>query len=404
MALTDTTIRTAKPREKQFKLSDSRGLYLLVKPNGGKYWRLKYQHGGKEKLLALGVYPEISLKEAREKCDHARKIIREGIDPCVARKEEKHQIMLQTENSFNSIALEWHEVRKHAWTTRHADYVLRRLQLDVLPTLGHRPLAEIKPPELLSIIRSIEARGAIDIAHRILQTCGQIFRYAIASGRAERDISTDLRGALKTRKKSHFAAIKEVELPEFLAKLKEYDGHIQTKLAIQLLMLTFVRTSELRAARWEEIDLDKAEWRIPAERMKMRKEHIVPLSKQVIEVLQQLKALNGDQGYVFLNRTNPHKCMSENTILYALYRMGYHSRATGHGFRATASTILNEQGYRPDVIERQLAHSERNKVRASYNHAEYLPERRQMMQEWADYLERVSGHGEIIQLNLRRTA
>ncbi len=389
MPLTDIIIRTAKPKDKQYKLSDEKGMYLLVKPNGGKYFRFKYRFAGKEKVQALGVYPEVSLKEAREMCYELRKLIRHGVDPAQVKKEKKRQLISSTENSFIKVAAEWHEARLGSWTPTHAAKILRRFELDVFPSIGHRPINEIVAPELLSVVREIENRGAIDIAHRVLQTCGQIFRYAIATGKAERDVAADLRGALKTRKKNNYAYLKAVDLPEFLSKLEIYDGNLQTKLALKLLMLTFVRTGELRAAKWEEIDIKTAEWRIPEERMKMKQLHIVPLSKQAINILHEIKQLH-TQEFIFPNNANPLKHMSENTILFALYRMGYHSKATGHGFRATASTILNEKGFRSDVIERQLAHGERNQIRASYNHAEYLPERRDMMQWWGDYLDGVN--------------
>ncbi len=246
------------------------------------------------------------------------------------------------------------------------------------------------------MLRKIETRGALDITHRAMQTCSQIFRYAIITGRAKYNPAIDLRGALKSPGKSNHAYLEAAELPEFLSKLRAYDGHIQTRLAMDLLLLTFVRTTELRAAKWEEINLEKAEWRIPAERMKMREQHIVPLSRQAIEIIEEVRKLSGHGIYVFPSQNNPDKFMSENTMLYALYRLGYHSRATIHGFRATASTILNEHGFRADVIERQLAHGERNKVRAAYNHAQHLPERRDMMQWWADHLDGLVGNGEII--------
>lgn len=397
MALTDTAIRNAKAKDRPYKMADAQGMHLLVKPNGGKYWHLKYRFAGKEKILALGVYPETTLAEAREKRTQARKLLLSNLDPSQTKKEEKRQTILKSENNFEAIAREWYENQKPGWTERHAHYVMRRLEVDIFPTLSTRPIAEITAPELLTTIRLIEKRGAIDLAHRALQTCGQIFRYAIVTARAERDVSADLRGALKTKKAIHHAAMGASELPEFLEKLDSYDGHLQTKLALKLLLLTFVRTTELRAAQWSEINFDAAEWRIPAERMKMRQLHIVPLSKQSLSVLEELKKINGHSPFVFPGQRNSQKCMSENAILYALYRMGYHSRATGHGFRSTASTILNETGFRSDVIERQLAHSERNKVRASYNHAEYLPERRKMMQHWADYLDTVAdGKGSVV--------
>lgn len=389
MPLTDTTVRTAKAKDKQYKLSDSAGLYLLVKPTGKKYWRLKYYFAGKEKLLSIGVYPVVSLSEAREKSLLAKKQLANNIDPSEYKKEQKLKNSVNAENSFKNIAIEWHNNQKQGWTERHAVYVLRRIEADVFPALASRPINEIKAPELLAVLRLIETRGAIDIAHRVLQTCGQIFRYAIATGRAERDISADLRGALKTRKVQNHSRLEEKELPEFLSKLEEYDGELQTKLALKFLLLTFVRTGELRGARWEEIDFEKNEWRIPAERMKMRVPHIVPLSIQSISVLRELQLINSHKEHLFPNRNKPMTFISENTLLYALYRMGYHLRATIHGFRATASTILNEHGFKPDVIERQLAHCERNKVRASYNHAQYLPERREMMQWWGNYLNQI---------------
>jgi len=389
MPLTDTTVRTAKAKDKQYKLSDAAGLYLLVQPNGKKYWRLKYYFAGKEKLLSIGVYPLVSLSEAREKGLLAKKQLIHNIDPSEHKKKQKLKNSVNAENSFKSIAIEWHNNQKHRWTFRHAVYVLRRIEADIFPILASRPINEIKAPELLAVLRLIETRGAIDIAHRVLQTCGQIFRYAVATGRAERDISADLRGALKTRKKENYSRLEAKELPEFLSKLEEYDGELQTKLALKFLLLTFVRTGELRGARWEEIDFEKKEWRIPAERMKMRELHIVPLSTQSLDVLKELQIINGQKDYLFPNRNKPMTFISENTLLYAIYRMGYHLRATVHGFRATASTILNEHGFKPDVIERQLAHCERNKVRASYNHAQYLPERREMMQWWGNYLDKL---------------
>ena len=297
------------------------------------------------------------------------------------------QTLIANSNSFETIAHEWHHSRLEKWKPKHAVNILRRLENDIFPALGARAINEIKAPELLSVLREIESRGAIDIAHRTLQICGQIFRYGIVTGRNDRDIAADLRGALKTRKSENYTRLEAKELPEFLDRLENYDGDLQTKLALKFTLLTFVRTGEVRGAKWTEFDLDKKEWRIPASRMKMSEMHIVPLSTQTIAVLKELQLITGNYEHLFPNRNKPITFISENTMLYVLYRLGYHSRATVHGFRATASTILNEHGFRPDVIERQLAHSERNKVRASYNHAQYLPERREMMQWWGDYLE-----------------
>lgn len=399
MPLTDIVCKTAKPSEKPRKIADEKGLYLEVMPNGGKYFRMKYRFGGKEKRIAFGVYPEISLKEAREKCLEARKLIREGGDPVQVRKEEKHHQQAASENSFEKIARTWHTDQKPSWTLNHANYVIKRLESDVFPVLGHKSITDIKPIELLSAVKEVEKRGALDIAKRLLQTCGQIYRYAIIHEKTEYDITAGLKDGLsKPGKKKHHASLTEKDLPEFLERLDTYDGEFQTKLALELLLLTFVRTTELRGIKWQEIDYAKKEIKIPAERMKMKEDHIVPLSGQALRVIEQLKALTGHKEYVFPSRTNPKSYMSNNTMLYAMYRMGYHSRATPHGFRATASTILHEQGFPSDIIELQLSHAERNKVKASYNFAKRLSERHEMMQWWADFLDRARGHkGNVIE-------
>ena len=389
-SLSDARARNAKPRTKHYKISDGEGLFLLIMPSGAKYWRLKYFFGGKEKTLALGVYPDVSLADARERRAEARKLLAAGIDPGEAKKEAKRQVALKAANSFETVAREWFEQRKHEWAETSAELVLARIERHILPRLGARPVAEITPPEVLGMLRVVEGNGTLETARRVMQICGQVFMYAIATGRAIRNPVPDLRGALKTPVVKHYAFLKAGDLPEFLSKLDGYDGDIQTKLALKLLLLTFVRTNELRGAEWKEINWDKTEWRIPADRMKMREIHLVPLSRQAIAVLRELQTLTGNRHLLFPNRQSPSRYMSENTMLYALYRMGYHSRTTAHGFRSTASTILNENGFGADVIERQLAHSERNTVRAAYNHAQYLPERRKMMQWWADYLEEVA--------------
>jgi integrase len=390
MALSDAKVRNAKPLSKAYKITDGEGMFLLVNPSGSKYWRFKYHYGGKEKLLALGVYPEVSLSDARERRAQARKTLAAGNDPGETKKEVKRQTILKSENAFEAVAREWLEQRKHVLAEITSKTMTARLERFVFPKLGTRPIADITAPEVLAMLRVVEGKGALDTAHRMMQVCGQVFMYAIATGRAERNPVPDLRGALKTPVTKHHAYLKAAELPEYLKRLEAYDGESQTKLALRLLLLTYVRTTELRAAQWTEFDLDKAEWRIPAERMKMKEEHIVPLSRQAIEVLRELQKLTGHRELVFPIQHKPSSFMSENTMLYALYRMGYHSRTTGHGFRSTASTILNENGFHADVIERQLAHGERNKVRAAYNHAQYLPERRKMMQWWADYLDDIA--------------
>jgi integrase len=401
MALTDRLIQTkGKPADKAFKLFDAHGLFLLVKPNGRRYWRLQYRLAGKQKLLALGVYPEVSLKEARDKQAEARKLLQNGQDPAEVKRAQKRQARTQSENSFENIAREWHG-KQGRWTTDHAARVLGSLEKDIFPLIGAKPIHEITAPAIFEVVGRIEKRNALDVASRILQRVSSVYRYAIQTGRATYNPAADLAGSLKTRKVTHRAALSRAELPQFLTKLSAYDGRPETRLALQLIVLTFVRSHELRGARWEEFDFDRAEWRMPASRMKMSAEHIVPLSHQSIAILDELKALTGRYDLVFPNQNNLTRPMSENTLLYALYRMGYHQRATVHGFRATASTILHEMGFRADVIERQLAHAERNKVRVAYHRSEYLEDRRKMMQVWADYLDGVMDKATVIPLRAR---
>ena len=339
--------------------------------------------------MALGVYPEVSLADARERRTQARKALAAGNDPAEAKRVAKRLGVEKSQNTFESLAREWHQNRLETWNPEHAAKILKRLERHVFPAVGSRPIADVTTSELLAVLRKIEMHGS-EIAHRMLQISNQIFLFAVVTDRAANNPAASLRGALKPVVKSNHAFIKPQELQEYLRKLDNYDGALQTKLALRFLLLTFVRTGELRGAEWSEIDFDKAEWRIPAERMKMKDVHIVPLARQTVALLRQIKELTGQWRYVFPNQRKPSDIMSENTMLYALYRMGYHSRATGHGFRSTASTILNENGFARDVIERQLAHSERDKVRAAYNYAQYLPERRKMMQWWADYLDEVA--------------
>jgi len=398
MPLTDAAVRNAKPKDKAYKLSDSAGLYLLVQPNGARYWRVKYRVEGKEKLLALGTYPEVKLAEAREKRDEARKLIGAGSDPIEVKREEKRLAKVRAENSFEKIAREWHEHQRGRWTEETAERALALLEADLFPDLGDRPITEIKAPEILEAVRKVERRGALDVASRVLQRAKAIFRYAIQTGRAEYNPASDLVGALKTRKVEHRAALGRNELPEFLRKMEAYDGHQLTRLGLRLAVLTFVRSAELREARWSEFDLDAAEWRIPAERMKMRAPHLVPLSKQAVAILRDLHQVTGRYELAFPSQNNREKPMSENTLLYAMYRMGYHGRATVHGFRATASTILNENGFHFDAIERQLAHAERNKVRAAYHRSEYLEERKRMMQWWADFVDSAARGASVVTL------
>ncbi|MBN3777950.1 tyrosine-type recombinase/integrase [Burkholderia sp. Ac-20345] len=385
MPFTDVAWRAAKPREKAYKLADGQGMYLEIMPNGSKYWRLKYRIDGKEKRMALGVYPAVTILAARKASDEIKDQLRGGLDPSHEKKRVKAQRTLDRANAFDPIAREWHEQKTGAWSERHADRIMKLLERELFPVLGAWPIAEISAPELLAVIRKIEARDAIEFAHKAIQATSQIFRYAIATGRAERAPEPDLRGALKSRIVVHMKRVSEAELPELMQKINVYEGDYQTRLALQFMALTFVRTSELRFAEWTEFD-EKKEWRIPPERMKMHSPHIVPTSKQALEMVAKLRELNSHSQLLFPSRSSSKKTMSENTILYALYRMGYRSRMTGHGFRGLASTILNEHNFNRDWIERQLAHRERDETRAAYNHAEYLPERRKMMQWWGHYL------------------
>jgi integrase len=390
MPLTDTAIRVVKPAAKPFKLADERSLYLLITPAGGKLWRMDYRFEDKRKTLALGSYPEVNLKQARDRRDEARRQLADGIDPMSKRQEAKATRRAESINNFEAVAREWYKKQSNRWSKSHSTDVLRRLEVNLFKPLGGRPIAKIDAPELLKAIEVIENRGAHELAHRVLQVAGQVFRYGIITSRCSRDPSADLKGALTPVQKTHQAAVKPEEMGDLIQAINRYDqvGTLQTKLGLQLLCLTFVRTSELIGAVWDEIDWSNALWMIPAARMKMKTDHHVPLAKQTIALLEQVQAIAGESRYLFPG-VNPRKTMSNNTMLFALYRLGYKGKMTGHGFRAVASTILNEQGYRADVIERQLAHTERNAVRAAYNRAEYLPERRKMMQDWADFVEKL---------------
>ena len=403
MSLKDTAIRNAQPKEKQYKLYDEKGLYLLVK-KAGKYFRFDYRYAGKRKTLALGVYPGVKLAEARERRDNARKLLQNDIDPAQHRKETKAMRKDQAVNSFEAIAREWFTKNKHIWTEGHSRTIIRRLELNIFPWLGTRPVAFISAPELLAVLRRIEDRGALETAHRVKQICGQVFRYAIATLRAERDPSADLRDALPPTKPKHMATITDPKkIGELLRAIDGYEGTPVAKCALKLAPLVFVRPGELRHAEWAEIDLDKAEWRIPAEKMKMKNPHIVPLSTQAVEILNEIQPITGEGRYVFPSIRTYSRPMSNNTVLAALRRMGYtKEEMSGHGFRAMASTVLHEQGWPSDIIERQLAHAERNSIKAAYNHAQHLPERRKMMQAWADYLDTLRIGSKVISLRRAR--
>ena len=388
--LTNKQIEHAKPQAKLYRLFDALGLYLEISPSGSKLWRLKYFFLRKEKRIALGRYPDVSLVEARDKRDQARKLLAQYIDPAQKRIELKQAALMNATTTLELVAREWHDNHKERWSQGHAKDILHRLEMDVFPSLGKLPIADIRPVQILNTLRVVENRGAHEMARRALQYCTQIFRYAAITERVTTNPTIDLKGALKPFRKGHFAAIDADELPEFLKVLERNDARLytQTRHAIQLLMMTFVRTGELIAAKWDEFKLDEAEWHIPAERMKMRRPHIVPLSRQAIDILKAQKEITGNWPWVFPNQAKPRKHMSNNTILKALERLGYKGRMTGHGFRALAmSTIKEKLGYRHEVVDRQLAHAPSNKVDAAYDRAKYLDERRKMMQEWSDYLQ-----------------
>lgn len=399
MALTDMACRKAQAKEKPYKLSDSAGLFLLVTAAGGKYWRMKYRIAGKEKLLALGVYPEVALIEARDKRNKARKMVLDGVDPSHEKKTAKRAAELKGDNTFQRVAIAWLALQRGKLAASTTENIRAALTAHAFPKIGHRPIADITPAEFLEMLRRIESQGALETARRVCQWCGRVFRFAIISGLASYNPAADMRGALMTGKVEHRAALSAADLPAFLKKLDDPLIRLNplTRLALHLLLLTFVRPGELRAAEWAEFDTEKAQWRIPAERMKMRAPHLVPLSRQALAILEQLKPISGHSHLLFPAVTDPQKCLSDNTLTQAIRRrLGFD--ATAHGMRATASTILNEQGWRPDVIERQLAHKEQNEVRAAYHRSEYLEDRRRMMQGWADYLDGVRAGAKIIPL------
>ncbi len=393
MSLSHTAIQTAKPKEKPYKLYDEKGLYALVTPKGGKLWRFKYRFGGKEKLLALGTYPEISLKEAHDRRDKARELVALGQDPSEVRKAAEAEQAKAITDTFEAVAREWFANRSTTWVPAHADKIIRRLERDVFPYLGSRGIADIKPAELLEVMRHIEARGANETTHRALQSCGQIFRYAIATGRAERDIAADLRDALVPVQKGHFAAITDPkEIGGLIRMMRDYKGYPVVRYALQLAPLVFVRPGELRRAEWAEIDFEASAWSIPGERMKMRQPHVVPLSHQAQQILKELHELTGSGQYLFPSPRDRRRPISDNAVLSALRRMGIgKDEMSGHGFRAMARTVMDEVlQVRPDFLERQLAHQVKDPNGRAYNRTSHLDERRKMMQQWADYLDQLA--------------
>ncbi len=389
MPLTDITVRNAKPTEKSQKLSDGGGLYLLVHTNGSKYWRLKYRFVGKEKLLSIGIYPQVSLSDARVRRDDAKKLLANSQDPSEVKQTLKTEAKLEAANTFESVAREWlgKKAAKQVDKTRNRN--LRILELNIFKHIGKTPINKVTSKALLLALHKMEQRGITDSAHRALQICGEVFRYAIATERAQADLSLVLKGALSPVREKHHASITDAKgVADLLRSTYVYDGSFLTKQALKLAPLVFVRPGELRNAEWSEIDLEAGEWRIAAHKMKMKAVHIIPLAKQAVQIFKEIKAINGDGKYVFPGLRSTDRPMSENTVNAALRRLGFEKgEMTGHGFRSMASTILHEHGWPHEAIERQLAHAERNKVSAAYNYAEHLPKRREMMQSWADYLD-----------------
>lgn len=400
MPLSDPAIKKAKPTDKPYKLSDEKGLYLLVN-TAGKYWRMNYRFSAKQKTLALGVYPDVSLARAREKRDDARQKIADGIDPSELKKATKTQRVERAANSFEVVTREWYAKNAPNWAGGHGSKIIRRFERDLFPWLGGRPIAEITAPELLTVLRRIEGRGALYTAHRAHQNCGQVFRYAIATGRAERDPSPDLRGALPSAPTAnHFAAMTDpLSVGELLRAIDGFKGSFQVQCALRLAPLVFVRPGELRRAQWADIDLEAAEWRYTVSKTKT--DHLVPLSAQAVDILRELLPLSGHHAHVFPGR-DPQKPMSDAAINAALRRMGYDTKTeiTGHGFRAIARTILHEElDIRPEVIEHQLAHNVSDKLGTAYNRTKFLKDRKVMMQAWADYLDKLKAGAEVIQLH-----
>jgi integrase len=398
MPLTDTAIKNAKPRSKPWRAFDGGGLYLEISPAGGKWWRLKYRFDGKEKRLSLGVYPEVSLKDARGRRDAFRKLLADGVDPGVNRKAINSARSERSGNSFEVVAREFYAKYSPTWAPSHASRIARVFERDIFPWMGARPLAEITAPEMLAVVRRIESRGALETAHRALGNCSQVFRYGVATGRCQRDPSGDLRGALPPFKGNHFAATTEPKrLAAILRALDGYEGTLPVQCALRLAPMLFVRPGELRQAEWKEIDLDTAEWRYTVS--KTGTPHIVPLCRQAVKILRELQPLTGQGQFVFPGARTSRRPMSENAVLAAMRRMGIgKDEMSGHGFRAVARTILDEvMGFRPDFIEHQLAHAVRDPLGRAYNRTAHLPERRKMMQKWADYLDKLKAGAEVVQ-------
>ncbi|HED1779873.1 TPA: tyrosine-type recombinase/integrase [Raoultella ornithinolytica] len=404
MKLTARQVDTSKPKDKPYKLSDGGGLYLLVNPNGSRYWRLKYRIAGKEKLLALGVYPDITLAEARQKRADAKKVLAAGGDPGQEKQEEKQAKEQAVANSFERLAMEWHSHKSTSWSEGYAEHLLMYLKKDIFPFIGQKAITDISQVEMLNVLRKMEQRGVLDKLKKTRQACRQIFTYAIITGRAEHNPVSDLAGALKSPKQQHYPHLLVDQIPDFLRALSEYSGSTITRNATRLLMLTGLRTIELRASEWVDIDFDKGVWNVPAERMKMRRPHLVPISTQVRELLEEIHQLTGRGKYVFPGRNDAGKPMSEASINQVIKRIGYDGKATGHGFRHTMSTILHEQGYNTAWIETQLAHVDKNSIRGTYNHAQYLDGRREMLQWYADYMQALENGENVVHASFGKRA
>lgn len=411
MPLTAKACQAAQPKEKPYKLADGGGMYLEVMPNGSKYWRLKYRWLGKEKRLAFGVFPEVTLAEAREKREETRKLLAKGTDPSEAKKQEKRQAVIDANNTFQSVALEWMDVQKDRWSQGYTQKTLRRLEMHVFPYIGNRPISQITPPELLECLRKVEKTGALDMAGRARELCGQVFRYGIQTGRCERDAAADLRGALKSRKTEHFRTIDEKEIPAFLKALNENKARIfeRTRRAVLLSLLTFGRPKEIRMAKWSDIDFDDALWTLSSDIMKSKRDHIVPLSKQALAVLREQKEETGHikTDYVFPSQVNPRNCMSDGTVNRAIERLGFGEKMVAHGVRALARTTIREKlGYDSEIIEKQLAHKTKNPLGEAYDRTQFLPQRKNMMQAWSDYLDSQAALGtqRAVDGNVKRSA
>ncbi|WP_016947266.1 tyrosine-type recombinase/integrase [Klebsiella pneumoniae] len=402
MKLNARQVDTAKPREKAYQLADGAGLYPEVVPSGSRYWRMKYRFNGKEKRLAFGVYPAVSLAQARALRDEAKKKLAEGIDPSFAKKEEKLVRDVRLHNTFQAVALEWHGTKVSRWSEGYASDIIEAFNKDIFPYIGQQPVNEIKPLVLLNVLRRMESRGATEKAKKVRQLCSEVFRYAIVTGRAEYNPAADLTSAMSGHESKHYPFLTVEELPDFFKALSGYTGSPLIVLAARLLILTGVRTGELRGAFWSEFDLEKAVWEIPAERMKMKRPHLVLLSTQALEIVQQLKVMSGQYPLVFPGRNDPRKTMSEASINQVFKRIGYTGKVTGHGFRHTMSTILHEEGFNTAWIETQLAHVDKNAIRGTYNHALYLEGRKEMMQWYANYMAELQ-KGETLKRNILET-